>query len=233
MENHREIVIVFAPGRTSGSFDLRGEPLLTKLSRFVVEGVWHIWIGIDHVLFLITLLLTAVMTRSGSRWVPVPGFRDALLNLVTIVTLFTIAHSLTLGLALKGWVELPSRLVESIIALSVVIVAVNGLRPWLSDRIWLLVFGFGLFHGLGFASVLDNLLLYRDSKLISLIGFNIGVELGQLAIVAVTFPLFYLLRKQSWYQRGVLPAVSALVALIGLWWFVSRALGLDSPISSF
>lgn len=231
--NHSEIKFVFSPREKSGTVNLLGESVWVKGWRFVVEGVWHIWIGIDHVLFLVTLLLVAVMALKDKRWEPVPDFRRAFINLFAIVTLFTIAHSITLALALKGWVTLPSRLVESIIALSVIVVAVNNVRPVISHQIRWLVFLFGLFHGLGFANVLMDLLVTRESKITALIGFNIGVEIGQLAIVAVLFPLLYLIRNNAYYRRGVLPGVSSIVSLIGLWWFVSRALDIESYISSF
>lgn len=233
VENHSQIAFVFAPRQPRGDINLLGESTLVKVGRFVVEGIWHIWIGIDHVLFIVTLLLTAVMARQQKRWEPVPDFRKAFINLVTIVTLFTIAHSITLALALKGWVTLPSRFVESIIALSVLVVAINNIRPILTDQIRWLVFLFGLFHGLGFASVLLDLLITKESKIIALIGFNVGVEVGQLVIVAVAFPLLYAIRDSSFYRRILLPGFSAIVALISLWWLVTRALGVESFISSF
>ena len=233
MNNHRDIAVVYAPSRVESSLDLRGETIFDRGWRFVEEGAWHIWIGIDHVLFLVTLLLTAVMARKDVAWEGVPAFRNAAVNLVAVVTIFTIAHSITLALAIKGWVVLPSRLVESIIALSVVVVAVNNIRPFLSGRLWPLVFVFGLFHGLGFASVLVDLLITRQSKIVALVGFNVGVELGQLVIVGLLFPLLYVVRNRAWYSRVVLPTASGVVALIGGWWLVTRAVGWESPITSF
>ena len=102
-----------------------------------------------------------------------------------------------------------------------------------SHQIRWLVFLFGLFHGLGFASVLMDLLVSRESKVTALIGFNIGVEIGQLAIVAGVFPLLYVLREKRLYRNILLPGISGVIALVGLWWFVTRALGLESFISSF
>ena len=232
-DNHSEIRFVFSPRETGGTVSLLAESVWVKGWRFVIEGVWHIWIGIDHVLFLITLLLTAVMVLKDKRWEPEPDYRKALFNLFAIVTLFTVAHSITLALALKGWVNLSSRFVESIIAFSVLVVAVNNIRPMFSHQIRWLVFLFGLFHGLGFASVLMDLLVSRESKVTALIGFNIGVEIGQLAIVAVVFPLLYVLREKRLYRNILLPGISGVIALVGLWWFVTRALGLESFISSF
>jgi hypothetical protein len=231
--NHSEIRFVFSPRESKGTVSLLAESVWVKGWRFVIEGVWHIWIGIDHVLFLVTLLLTAVMVLKDKRWEPEPDYRKALFNLFAIVTLFTIAHSITLALALKGWVSLSSRLVESVIAFSVLVVAANNIRPMFSHQIRWLVFLFGLFHGLGFASVLMDLLVSRESKLTALIGFNIGVEIGQLAIIAVIFPLLYVFRERRLYRDFLLPGVSAVIAIVALWWFVTRALGLESFISSF
>ena len=232
-DNESVISLIFSPQNLNDEVDLRGESIWTLGSRFIVEGAWHIWIGIDHVLFLVALLLTAVMTRKDSQWHHVPEFRTAFINLISIITLFTIAHSVTLALALKGWVSLPSRFVESVIALSVLVVASNNIRPWLRGRNWWLVFGFGLFHGLGFANVLILLVVGWESKLVSLIGFNLGVEVGQLAIVTVLFPVLYWSRNKDWYRKFVLPGVSGAIALIALWWFVTRALGIESPFTSF
>ncbi len=232
-DNDSWIAFVFSADRESGTVDLFGESYLETGTRFAIEGTHHILVGIDHVLFLFTLLLTAVMTVNNKTWEPEPNFRRALLNLLTIVTLFTIAHTITLILASRDVVSLPSRWVESIIALSVFVVATNNLRPWLQKHIWILVFCFGLFHGLGFASVLQDLLLTGRFKLVSLIGFNVGVELGQIVIVIAVFPILFLCRKSQIYQRMVLPSVSVLVCMLALWWFVTRALGIESHITSF
>ena len=228
VDNEQVLSAVFAEGRTSATVDLYGDPWLVQVWNFVIEGIWHIWIGFDHVLFLVTLLLTAVLVHGPGGWQPVPTFRDALLNLVTVVTLFTIAHSITLGLAMKLWVFPSARLVESVIALSVLLVALNILKPVVRKRIWIVVFVFGLFHGLGFASVLVDLVITQESKIASLIGFNVGVEIGQLAIVAVVFPILYWLRDKTLYLRFALPGISICIAMIGALWFVTRAF--DIPI---
>ena len=114
------------------------------------------------------------------------GFRPAFWDVCRIVTSFTVAHSITLSLAALGIVALPSRLVESAIAASVVVAALNNLRPWSQGRRWVVAFGFGLIHGFGFASVLADLGLPRDTLVLALVGFNLGVECGQLAIVALS-----------------------------------------------
>ena len=129
-------------------------------------------------------------------------------------------------MAALGLVDLSSRVVESVIALSIIFVAVNTIRPRFKDKTWFVIFGFGLFHGMGFASVMSDL-PFRMMHLVKvLIGFNVGVELGQLAIVAGVFPIIYMLRKTKIYVPLLLKGVSLVIALIACYWFVERALAL-------
>ncbi|HSW26802.1 MAG TPA: HupE/UreJ family protein [Burkholderiaceae bacterium] len=192
---------------------------------YLREGVWHIWIGFDHILFLLSLLLPAVLLWNGSRWQPVQGFRPAFWDVFRIVTSFTVAHSITLSLAALGVVALPSRLVESAIAASVMVAALNNLRPLVQGRRWLVAFGFGLIHGFGFASVLGALGLPRDALLLALVGFNLGVECGQLAIVALFLPLAYSLRGSRFYRRTVMMGGSLAIAGIAGIWLGERVFG--------
>lgn len=196
---------------------------LTTFARFIAQGVEHIATGWDHLLFLLALLLPAVMVRTGKRWHPATNARAAALSVVGIVTAFTLAHSITLSLAVLHIVSVPSRLVESAIAASVVLAALDNIVPFLPRRRWLLAFGFGLVHGLGFASVLLELSLPRGDLAISLVGFNLGVELGQLAVVALVVPLAFFARTTRAYARFALAAGSAVIAAISLAWFVERA----------
>lgn len=142
-----------------------------------------------------------------------------------VVTAFTLAHSLTLSLAMLGWVSAPSRLVESTIAFTVVLGALNNVYPIVTERRWLVAFVFGLVHGFGFASVLRDLGLESGSLALSLFGFNVGVELGQLMIVLVFVPVIYWLRETFFYRRVFMPAGSLLIAAIASYWFISRAFG--------
>ena len=193
---------------------------------YVVEGVWHIWIGFDHILFLLSLLLPAVLVMQMKRWRGVASLGEATREVLWVVTSFTVAHSITLSLAALELVSLPSRLVESAIALSVVLAAANNLRPVVEHRRWLVAFGFGLIHGFGFASVLAELGLPTDALVLSLLGFNVGVELGQMAIVAVFLPVAYALRNTTFYLRGVFTLGSWLTLLVALVWLVERAFDL-------
>jgi hydrogenase/urease accessory protein HupE len=177
---------------------------------FVWLGIEHIWKGYDHLLFLFALLVVCRSFRS----------------IVAIISCFTLAHSLTLALATLEVVKLPSRLVEPAIAASIVFVGVeNLLRRGEEPRgRWALTFAFGLIHGFGFASVLRELGVGADGRGIAmpLFTFNLGVEIGQVAVAAVVLPLIWQLRKnEKFVQRGV-PVLSALVAAAGAWWFLQR-----------
>jgi hypothetical protein len=199
-KGQREATIAIAGGAAS-----EHEPPGTFVS-FVGMGAEHIIGGIDHLLFLVALL-----ALSRGLW-----------QTVSIVTGFTVAHSITLSLAVLGVVHVPSRIVEPLIAASIVWVAVENLvAPAGAGRRWLIAAVFGLVHGLGFASALTELGLSRDALVGALVGFNIGVELGQLAFVAIVMP------PLLWASRpGRLPrlpqVLSAVVALIGIVWFVQR-----------
>ena len=205
-------------------FELGAIDRWSAFTDYLREGVWHIWIGIDHILFLLSLLLPSVLLWSAAaRWQPVGRARDALWDVLRIVTAFTVAHSITLTLAVLGVISLPSRLVESVIALSVVIAALNNLRPLVTRRLWTVAFGFGLVHGFGFASVLADLGLPREALALALVGFNLGVEVGQIAIVLVFLPLAFALRRTLFYRRWVMVGGSLVIAARAATWFVERA----------
>jgi hypothetical protein len=199
---------------------------LAQFSQYLVEGIWHIWIGFDHILFLLALLLPAVLVHERRRWTGVGSFRAALAEVLWVVTAFTVAHSITLSLAALQIIELPSRLVESAIAASVVLAAANNLWPVVERRRWLVAFSFGLIHGFGFASVLTELGLPKDALVLSLLGFNAGVEVGQLAIVAVFLPVAYLLRNTPLYRKGIFVGGSIFTMLLALLWLAERVFNL-------
>ncbi|MBL9167019.1 MAG: HupE/UreJ family protein [Verrucomicrobiales bacterium] len=192
---------------------------------FVREGVFHIWTGYDHVLFLLALLIPAVLQRSDGRWQPVPALRPAFWSVFKTVTAFTVAHSITLTLAAFGLIHLSPRLVEPIIAASVVLAAANNLYPVFHERGWIVAFAFGLIHGFGFAGVLEGLDLSGMSLAWPLLGFNLGVELGQAAIVLLFVPLAFALRHTGWYRWIGLRLGSAAIVLLASIWFVQRVTG--------
>ena len=226
---------VLGPQAAQQSFALAESGGWRQFGSYAQEGVWHIWVGFDHILFLLSLLLPAVLIWQGAhrpngssrgRWAPVGTFREALWDVLRIVTAFTVAHSITLSLATLGYVTLPSRLVESAIAASVVLAALNNVRPVFQGRRWAVAFVFGLIHGFGFASVLADLGLPQDALVLALLGFNLGVEAGQLAIVTVFLPLAFALRRTLFYRRVVLWGGSLLIALLAAVWLAERALNL-------
>ena len=202
-----------------------------ELLTFAHEGVWHIWIGYDHILFLLSLLLPAALVREAGEWRAALGFRRTLWDVFKIVTAFTLAHSITLSLAAMKLVELPSRWVESAIAASVAVAAINNLYPVLVRRRASLAFAFGLVHGLGFAAVLLDLGLPNHLRLLGLVGFNLGVEAGQLAIVGVILPLAYGLSRSRLYSPLMLKFGSACIAGIAFLWLAER--GFDVRLALF
>ena len=217
---------ILGPQAPLQSFTLASISRWQAFAAYVQEGVWHIWIGFDHILFLLSLLLPAVGLWAGRRWQPVDRFGQAVVEVLKVVTAFTLAHSITLSLAVLGLVSLPSRVVESSIAASVLLAALNNVWPVFHGRRWMVAFAFGLLHGFGFASVLVDLGLPQGALAVALAGFNVGVELGQLAIVAVFLPLAYALRRSWFYRRAVLVGGSLLIAALAGVWLAERALDL-------
>lgn len=217
--------LLFAADQTTQHVELAATGAWQSVREFWRNGVWHIWEGSDHILFLLALLLPAVLRRDAGRWQPV-GLREAFVNTVKVVTAFTLAHSLTLSLAALGVVHLSTRWVETGIAASVVLAALNNAYPIFPDGRWMIGFAFGLLHGFGFASVLADPALPIGSLLAALVGFNAGVETGQLAIVAAFLPLAYLVRRSWLYQRVTLVVGSSLIAVLATVWMIERALDL-------
>ncbi len=193
--------------------------------QFLREGIHHILGGIDHLAFLLALLLPAVLKREAGTWQPVPRVMDSLRSVAGVVTAFTLAHSVTLSLAALGLVRPSTQLVEIVIAASVLVAALNNIRPVVTGRVWAVALIFGLIHGLGFARALQDLGLPRGQELLALLGFNLGVEIGQLGVVVLVFPLLAVMRSQRWYARLVMPALSALIALAAIYWIVQRLPG--------
>jgi hypothetical protein len=214
---------VFSATARSATFDLGRANAAAQVALLVREGCVHIWRGYDHVLFLLALLLPSVLQRRGGAWLPATSLRTVLLDVLRIVTAFTIAHSITLSLAAFGVVTLSSRVVESVIAASVVLAAANNVAPVLGEDRWAAAFLLGLMHGFGFSSTLADLDLPRDNLILTLFGFNLGVELGQIAIVAAFVPLAYRLRRSTFYRKGMLLAGSVAILVLALVWLVERA----------
>ena len=218
---------IFSPERDTWRLEGHSVALGHQFLEYCETGVWHIWTGFDHILFLCSLLLTAVLERGSGRWRAVANFRPAFLEVLSIVTAFTIAHSITLSLAVLGLITLPARLIESTIAASVIIAAVNNLYPLIERRLWIVAFLFGLVHGLGFANVLTDLALSKPALALSLVSFNLGVEAGQSAIVAAFLPLAYFARHTWLYPRLVLGAGSLGITGVAAVWLIERSLNVS------
>ncbi|GAB3727268.1 HupE/UreJ family protein [Luteimonas pelagia] len=194
-------------------------------SSFFVEGIRHLAIGYDHIAFLVALLLPAGLATVGGAWRPSGSFRTALFHSAAVATAFTLAHSLTLAAAVLGWVRVDSAAVEAVIAGSIIIAALANLRPRWSGRTWKLAFLFGLVHGFGFAGALSALGLPASGRTWALLGFNLGVEIGQLAIVVFALPPLYVAARTRWYRHVGMPLVSLAVAGLALFWLVERVGG--------
>ena len=205
-------------------FDLYDPSPWSAFVEYLRAGIWHIWSGIDHLLFLLSLLLPAVLLRRAHRWEAVSMAAPAFFNILKVVTAFTLAHSITLSLAAFDVIRLPGRLTESVIAASIIVAALNNVFPRVTQGRWRIAFAFGLLHGFGFASVLSEMGLPKGARLVSLVAFNLGVEAGQLAVVLAVMPLAYLLRSTAFYRRGVMPWGSSAIACLALVWFVQRAM---------
>ena len=236
------IVLSFDPSSRSKELKLDRGSWLTGTWATMRLGMAHIWEGIDHIFFLLALILPSVVFRTlGDKkqsyfgvpfapWNPHPALKPALYHILKVVTAFTVAHSITLSLAVLGWADVNSRAVETIIAFSIGLAAFHNLIPILRGRDWVIAFVFGLFHGFGFAGFFGEALHVKGGYLAwTLLGFNAGVEIGQIAIVCAVFPVLFLLRKQKLYPYLLIIGSIGLMA-IALFWTIERGFGIDIPV---
>jgi hypothetical protein len=189
---------------------------------FLLEGMRHILTGYDHVLFLLCLLLPSVMRRAPAGWQPVERLGQAVWPVVGIVSAFTVAHSITLGLAALKLVSLTPAFIEPAIAATIVLAALDNVLPIFPVRRVVVTFFFGLIHGFGFAGVLAELNLPRADFAWALLQFNLGLELGQLVIVAIATSALFALRRWRGYPKLVIGAGSAVAIAIGALWLIER-----------
>ncbi|WP_203143188.1 HupE/UreJ family protein [Marinobacter mangrovi] len=224
-DGDQEQLAVLGPDDHALSLDAAGRSWFSVFADFLQQGIWHLLLGFDHLLFLLVLILPATLARHQSTRDP-KILRSRLWELAGIVSSFTVAHSLTLGMTVLGLVHPPSGPVEIIIALSIAVTAINLLFPVLGHRTWKIAFGFGLVHGFGFASVLEELTHGTSERVLALAGFNLGVEAGQLLILAVIFPLLYAISRYRLYQRAAVPAIALVVTVISLYWAAQRFVAL-------
>ncbi|MBI1764278.1 MAG: HupE/UreJ family protein [Acidobacteria bacterium] len=192
-------------------------------------GMQHIKAGTDHLLFLLALLLPATLLTDGRRWGAFGGSRYSLARLLKIVTAFTAGHSVTLLAGALGWLRLPPQPVEVLIAFSILVSAVHAIRPLFPGKETYVAAGFGLVHGLAFATVLVDLKLSAGPLALSIFGFNLGIELMQVFVIAVTVPWLILLGLTPFYTR-VRVSSAVLAALAALGWIASRVSGASNVI---
>ena len=209
---------------------LIGEVADVGVTDMIGYGFAHVLDGADHLLFLITLLLVAPLVVVAGGWRRREGAVPTVTKVVAVVTSFTIGHTLTLIASALGWVSLPTGLVEVLIAVSVAVSASHAIRPLARHGEELIAGGFGLIHGLAFAAILTGLGLEGSTSLIALLAFNIGVELAQLATLALVFPSLYVVSRTRFYAPlRVTGAVLALVAAVG--WALDRLGLLENPLT--
>ena len=227
-ENQSFYQLDFVQG--DGGIEQSRLPSFSGLTAAFNLGAHHIAAGTDHLLFLLALLLPAPLLAGGGRWTRRATVRDSLLQILRIVTAFTLGHSLTLGLAAFGVVSLPSRLVEVSIAVSILISAIHAMRPLFPGREALIAAFFGLIHGLAFATALSDLGFGPGYRFVSLLGFNLGIEAMQLAVVAAVLPSLILLSRTSLYS--LFRAGGAMFAMFAsLGWIAERVLNVETEVS--
>lgn len=222
----KEILVTFTEGSRQQSIDLGGRGVGANIGSSITLGVDHIKTGPDHILFVLALLLPSVLVHRGG-WHPIAGFGGAFWRVLKIATFFTLAHSITFTLAGMGWLPTPpAKIVESIIALSIAATALHNIRPVVPNREWSLSFLFGLFHGMGFASLVSELDVSRTSQLLSLLGRNIGIEIGQVVVICLLFPALFMLRRTPIYP-ALLTIFSLALTVLALLWTVERIWEID------
>lgn len=233
IDEGNESLAAFGEDTRSQTIDLGDTGWWKNFRASIDLGIDHIKTGPDHILFIMVLVLPAVAVFAAGAWRPAPTFGTALWRVLKVVTMFTVAHSITFTLAGMDILPLPSpRITESIIAISIAAAAINVVRPVVANKEWVISFAFGLFHGMGFASLVDGLDVDRSTQLISLLGRNVGIEIGQSAVVVLVFPALFLLRRTVVYRPFLTIAALALT-VVSLGWAIERAFQTDLGIDAW
>lgn len=214
--------LVFSPSLQEAELNVADPPDILFWKNFFRQGLLHIWIGLDHLLFLFVLLLTAVLMRREGAWEAAPRFTDAFINALKIIVILAVSHSISLVLAVYGLVNVPSAPVEAIIALSIAVFALNNVFYFFKSYTWLLLFVFGLVHGLGFAGALGDLQFRSVDMKKVLALFTFGVEVGQAVVVFLLLPVLFYLRKYRAYRQVAMPALSWAAFAVSIYWVGSR-----------
>ena len=189
---------------------------------FILSGIEHIWIGYDHILFLLCLLLAAIKAQTSGGKENKNSVSKIMVEVIKLVTAFTIAHSITFLLANFGIVTISPVFTEAVIALTVVMVALNNIFNIFDSGLWKVVFALGLVHGLGFANVMSALEISSAQSAISILMFNAGVEIGQLLLILIFVPVLVFLSNYKLYFNYLRPGMSWFISVIGVMWFIER-----------
>jgi hypothetical protein len=230
IDNGHEVLVAFTANSPTHTIDLGEASWTNTVTESMRLGVDHIRTGPDHILFVLVLLLPSVLVFN-LVWRPAKDFGASLWRITKIVSMFTLAHTITFTLAGLDVLPLPpSKLTESVIAISIAAAALHNLKPVALNKEWLIAFVFGLFHGMGFAGLVDGLDVSQGTKLLSLIGRNIGIEIGQTVVVLVAFPLLFLLRRTRYYMP-FFKVASVGLAVVSIGWMIERIFEVDLKIS--
>jgi hypothetical protein len=223
-------LVAFSPDNRVAGFDVAPDYLET-IATFFAAGINHLLSGIDHLLFVTMLLVPAMYRRHAAadgetELEPVQRFGEAFIETVKVLSAFTLAHATTLTLSVLHIVDIPQRLSETGIALTIFVTAIDNIWPIITIRRWQLAFFFGLVHGLGFANALGPLQLTALSLAAALVSFNLGLEAAQVIVAVIVLPFGFVVRNTWLYPHRLLPLVSGAVAIVALAWFSDRATGL-------
>jgi hypothetical protein len=219
---------VLTPDHANITIDAAETGPSQQIAQFLRFGFDHILLGYDHLLFVAVLLVTAALRRpDGSDWTPIDGLGRVLFETIRTLSAFTLAHAIVLTPAVLGLVNVPARLVEPAVALTIILAGLDNIRPILPRLRWQVAFLFGLIHGLSFASALGPMRLPPLGTAIALGSFNIGVEIGQIALAVLLVPIAFISRYDAIYRRIVTPAASFAAVLLAGAWLLDRVFGLD------
>ena len=221
---------LFGPEQPMLRFVSADASRLQVFTQYLRAGLWHVWTGWDHMLFLAGLFLPAVLRRDGGAWLPAANLRRTLADAAIMVTMFTLAHATTLSLAATGLFAPPTRWVEVGVAASVLFAGLNNLLPMVYRRLSWLAAGFGLVHGAAMAGALTELGMPPGGRVWALLAFNLGVEAAQLAVLLAVIPVSFVFRRSTWYRWLVLVPGSLAITVIGLLWMVQRIWDFDLGI---
>lgn len=224
--NGSSVPVIFSPESPTYTLSVQ-EQDPQFIGHFLFQGMDHIWKGFDHILFLVVLLLPSVLTAASGFEKPVEKFWPAFITMLKVVTAFTVAHCVTLSLVAFDVLTISPYLVEGLVAFTILLTAINNLLAVIKESFWIVCGLFGLIHGFAFATVLQDLKLPLNELLLALLGFNLGVEAGQIVIVAVIFPLCFFLRKTALYRKLLFIGGSGIAAAVAFLWMLERFFNLQ------